>query len=105
MNVTELDKGGTPIWLGVQNVETNNVEGVTVCADCQVPLVDELPEETPFDDKVLLGTLDSAEEALKVAKFLNFKGINSAFAVADQNETEFPVYVDEVEKGRCQDGS
>ena len=32
------------------------------------------------------------------AKFLNFKGINSAFAVADQNETEFPVYVDEVEK-------
>lgn len=74
------------------------VEGVTVCADCQVPLVDELPEETPFDDKVLLGTLDSAEEALKVAKFLNFKGINSAFAVADQNETEFPVYVDEVEK-------
>jgi len=29
---------------------------------------------------------------------LNFKGINSAFAVADQNETEFPVYVDEVEK-------
>ena len=43
------------------------VEGVTVCADCQVPLVDELPEETPFDDKVLLGTLDSAEEALKVA--------------------------------------
>ena len=74
------------------------VEGVTVCADCQVPLVDELPEETPFDDKVLLGTLDSAEEALKVAKFLNFKGINSAFAVADHNETEFPVYVDEVEK-------
>lgn len=74
------------------------VEGVAVCADCQVPLVDELPEETPFDDKVLLGTLDSAEEALKVAKFLNFKGINSAFAVADQNETEFPVYVDEVEK-------
>lgn len=74
------------------------VEGVTVCADCQVPLVDELPEETPFDDKVLLGTLDTAEEALKVAKFLNFKGINSAFAVADQNETEFPVYVDEVEK-------
>ncbi len=74
------------------------VEGVTVCADCQVPLVDELPEETPFDDKVLLGTLDSAEEALKVAKFLNFKGINSAFAVADQNETEFPVYVDEAEK-------
>lgn len=74
------------------------VEGVVVCADCQVPLVDELPEETPFDDKVLLGTLDSAEEALKVAKFLNFKGINSAFAVADQNETEFPVYVDEVEK-------
>ena len=43
------------------------VEGVTVCADCQVPLVDELPEETPFDDKVLLGTLDTAEEALKVA--------------------------------------
>ena len=39
------------------------VEGVTVCADCQVPLVDELPEETPFDDNVLLGTLDSAEEA------------------------------------------
>lgn len=74
------------------------VEGGAVCADCQVPLVDELPEETPFDDKVLLGTLDSAEEALKVAKFLNFKGINSAFAVADQNETEFPVYVDEVEK-------
>lgn len=74
------------------------VEGVTVCADCQVPLVDELPEETPFDDKVLLGTLDSAEEALKVAKFLNFKGVSSAFAVTNENETEYPVYVDETEK-------
>ena len=71
------------------------VEGVTVCPDCDIELVDELPEET--DDVaagpqpvVFMKTADR-EVAEKAVKYLRFSGVlSSAIAASEETDEETP---------------
>lgn len=54
------------------------VEGITVCADCGVDLVTELPEEPNVDEAVILGHIDTEEAGTKIITFLSYRGIRTA---------------------------
>ncbi len=59
------------------------VEGITVCADCQVELVDELPEETEAEAPVVLCTVANESVGGKFITYLNYGGIQTAGLIPD----------------------
>ncbi len=63
------------------------VKGMTICADCDVALVDELPEELPEDMPVVLGHIDTKESGEKIVMFLSYEGIRTASLLpTDEND-------------------
>ncbi len=61
------------------------VEGITVCADCQVELVDELPEETEAEAPVILCTVADETVGGKFVTYLNYGGIQTAGLIPDED--------------------
>jgi hypothetical protein len=76
------------------------VEGITICADCGVELVDILPEEVNPEAPAVLCHVDSAEIGSKFVMFLNYGNIQTA-GLLQSGETEeegFDVVVAEFER-------
>ena len=57
------------------------MDGITVCADCGTPLVDELPREIAGDAPVIIGTLSPSEAAEKLLAYLIYGGVSTATLV------------------------
>lgn len=63
------------------------VEGVTICADCGVELVDELPSEETMDDvPAVLCEIKSREVGEKLTAYLNYSGIQTASLMTTEND-------------------
>ncbi len=76
------------------------VEGITVCADCGVPLVDELPEEVDPGAPAVLFHVDDTETGAKFITYLNFSNIQTAgLMMSGETEEEgFDLVVAEFER-------
>lgn len=83
-----LCEGGTKLC-GVQNVKTKYVDGITLCADCGVELVDELPEETDEVKPVRLCHVANEEIGAKLVLYLNVEGVLTAGIMPVTEEDEF----------------
>lgn len=65
------------------------VEGITLCADCGVELVDELPEETDEVKPVRLCHVANEEIGAKLVLYLNVEGVLTAGIMPVTEEDEF----------------
>lgn len=74
-------------------------EGITECVDCQVPLVDELPNENEIPSSVL-GETDSEETAQKIVTYLMYKGLQTPFIeqIVEDDSILYRVIVAEFER-------
>lgn len=61
------------------------VEGVTVCADCGVALVDELPEDTAPDAPAVLCEVADRETGEKFVAYLEYGGIQTAGLIEEED--------------------
>ncbi|MCR5331860.1 MAG: hypothetical protein K6E62_11855 [Lachnospiraceae bacterium] len=68
-------------------------EGITVCADCGIPLVDELPAE---DDSVAVAFIEEEELANRLKEYLEFSSIPTTCEYDDEQEA----FAVKVEPGR-----
>ena len=65
------------------------VDGITLCADCGVELVDELPEETDEVKPVRLCHVANEEIGAKLVLYLNVEGVLTAGIMPVTEEDEF----------------
>ena len=65
------------------------VDGITLCADCGVELVDELPEETDEVKPVRLCHVANEEIGAKLVLYLNVEGVLTAGIMPVTKEDEF----------------
>lgn len=72
------------------------IKGMTVCADCDAELVDELPEEIDENEPYVLCKITDEKLASKISTYLNYAGISSAVVV--EKEDEFEIIVASFEK-------
>ena len=76
------------------------VDGITICADCGIELVDTLPEEVDPEAPFLLGTLPNEELGMIFVKYFNYAGVNSCVLVERDEESEegkYELYVSHAE--------
>lgn len=76
------------------------VDGITVCADCGIELVDELPEEEAPDMPAVLCHAASKEDGAKFVLYLNYGNIGTAglMQTGETEEDGFDVVVAEFER-------
>lgn len=73
------------------NCKTEYREGITVCADCGSPLVDELKE----DNTQCVAVFDKEDSANKFSEFLTYSEITEVHVAFSDEEKGFAVYVAE----------
>ncbi len=79
------------------------VEGVTVCADCGVALVDELPEDTPPDAPAVLCEVADRETGEKFVTYLEYGGIQTAGLIeVEDGSGKFSLVVAEFERAAAE---
>ncbi|MEE3467291.1 MAG: hypothetical protein VZQ83_02515 [Eubacterium sp.] len=80
------------------NCKNEYREGVTVCPDCEVELVDELPEETEESfaepQPVVLMEAQDQEIGTKIVRFLRLNGIQSAVLTEDDEQRILVIVAD-----------
>ncbi|MCI8306818.1 MAG: hypothetical protein HFH14_02090 [Lachnospiraceae bacterium] len=69
-------------------------EGITICSDCNAPLVDDLSEAVS-DSKSLVFTTEHKEKTDDFIKYLAYSGIHSYSVEPDENEFIWSLYVAE----------
>lgn len=81
------------------------VDGITVCADCGVELVDELPKEADPESPAALCHVDNMDIGSKFVVYLNYNNIQTAglLMTGETEEEGYDIVVAEFEKEAAQE--